>query len=87
MFAKGVVAVFGPQTIQSSTHVQAVCEKLHIPHMKMQSDYHLIPRNYSLNLFPPPRILGGAIRDLIKNKKWKKFAIVYKDNEGGKQLI
>lgn len=79
---RGVAAIFGPQSIESSTHIQSICATLNIPHVESRLDFSPFPANQSVNLYPHPTLLGAAIRDLIKNKKWRKFAIVYQENEG-----
>lgn len=78
---EGIAAIFGPQSIESSAHIQSTCDVLNVPHMETRWDYRLEPSNHSINLFPEPRMLGIAFRDLIKLKNWKNFAILYEENE------
>ncbi|XP_074594832.1 glutamate receptor ionotropic, kainate 2-like [Brevipalpus obovatus] len=78
---RGVAAIFGPQSMEASTHVQSICSALHIPHIEARMDYKPFPANQSVNLFPPPKLIAMAIKELIKLKRWRKFAIVYKENE------
>jgi ionotropic glutamate receptor len=78
----GVAAIFGPQSIESSNHVQSTCDVLQIPHMQIRWDYRLEATNQSVNLFPHPLMLGRGLRDLVKTKNWKNFAILYEDNDG-----
>ena len=57
------------------------CEILNMPHLETRFDYRLIPANHSTNLFPqPPRSLGAAFRDLLKQKSWKSIAILYEED-------
>ncbi|XP_046915372.2 glutamate receptor ionotropic, kainate 2 [Dermatophagoides farinae] len=78
----GVAVVFGPQSVETSAHVQSTCDALHVPHMEMRWDFKFDPpSNHSVNLFPHPLALGNAFRDLIKLKNWKSFAILYEENE------
>ncbi len=80
---EGVAAVFGPQSVETSAHVQSTCDVLHMPHMETRWDFKFDPpSNHSINLFPHPIALGNAFRDLIKLKNWKSFAILYEENEG-----
>lgn len=77
-----MAAVFGPQSIETSAHIQSTCDALHVPHMEMRWDFKFDPpSNHSVNLFPHPLALGNAFRDLIKMKNWKSFAILYEENE------
>lgn len=77
-----VAAVFGPQSVETSAHVQSTCDILHMPHMETRWDFKFDPpSNHSINLFPHPITLGNAFRDLIKLKNWKSFAILYEENE------
>lgn len=74
--------VFGPQSIETSAHVQSTCNALHVPHIETRWDFKFDPpSNHSINLFPHPSSLGNAYRDLIKLKNWKSFAILYEENE------
>lgn len=49
--------------------------------MEVRWDYRLEPLNHSINLYPQPQYLGNALRDLVKMKNWKNFAILYEENE------
>ena len=83
MFQEGVAAVFGPQSVETSAHVQSACDVLHMPHMEMRWDFRFDPpSNHSVNLYPHPIVLGNAFKDLVKHKNWKSFAILYEENEG-----
>ncbi|KAH9389246.1 hypothetical protein TYRP_008603, partial [Tyrophagus putrescentiae] len=77
-----VAAIFGPQSIETSAHVQSTCDVLHMPHIETRWDFKFEPpSNHSINLYPHPSTLGNAYRDLIRLKNWKAFAILYEDNE------
>lgn len=52
-----------------------------MPHLETRFDFRLQPANHSTNLYPQPKTLGYAIRDLIKQKNWKSFAILYEEDE------
>ena len=83
LFQEGVAAVFGPQSVETSAHVQSACDVLHMPHMETRWDFRFDPpSNHSVNLYPHPIVLGNAFRDLVKHKNWKSFAILYEENEG-----
>ena len=75
--------MFGPSSVETSAHIQSMCDVLHMPHIEMRWDFRFDPpSNYSVNLYPHPIVLGNALRDLVKHKKWKSFAILYEENEG-----
>lgn len=78
---EGVLGIFGPQSIETSTHIQSTCEVLNMPHLETRWDFRLEPANHSTNLYPQPKSLGQAFRDLVKLKNWKNFAILYEEND------
>ena len=80
--AFGVAAIFGPQSTESSNHVQSTCDVLQIPHMQIRWDFRLEATNQSVNLYPHPLMLGLALRDLVQIKHWKNFVILYEDDDG-----
>ncbi|XP_074595023.1 glutamate receptor ionotropic, kainate 2-like isoform X2 [Brevipalpus obovatus] len=81
LFEQGVAGIIGPQSKDASTFVQSTCDFFHVPHFRMQLDFRQAASNYSLNLYPPVQLLGTAIRSLIMNKGWKKFAVIYQEDE------
>ena len=80
LLQEGVLGIFGPQSVETSAHIQSTCEILNMPHLETRFDYRLIPANHSTNLFPQPRSLGAAFRDLLKQKSWKSIAILYEED-------
>ncbi|XP_047500047.1 glutamate receptor ionotropic, kainate 2-like [Penaeus chinensis] len=78
----GVAAIFGPQSGQTSAHVQSICDALEIPHIETRWDYRLRREDYSVNLYPHPSSLSKAYLDLVRLFGWKSFCILYEDNEG-----
>ncbi|KAK7085547.1 hypothetical protein SK128_021963, partial [Halocaridina rubra] len=78
----GVAAIFGPQSGQTSSHVQSICDALEIPHIETRWDYRLRRDDYSVNLYPHPSSLSKAYLDLVRLFGWKSFCILYEDNEG-----
>ncbi|XP_071521274.1 glutamate receptor ionotropic, kainate 2-like isoform X2 [Panulirus ornatus] len=78
----GVAAIFGPQSGQTSAHVQSICDALEIPHIETRWDYRLRRDDYSVNLYPHPSSLSKAYLDLVRLFGWKSFCILYEDNEG-----
>ncbi|XP_050732987.1 glutamate receptor ionotropic, kainate 2-like isoform X2 [Eriocheir sinensis] len=78
----GVAAIFGPQSGQTSAHVQSICDALEIPHIETRWDYRLRRDDYSVNLYPHPSSLSKAYLDLVRLFEWKSFCILYEDNDG-----
>lgn len=81
LLSKGVAAIFGPQSEESSSTVQSFCDAMHVPHVEIRWDFRAQVENHSVNLFPHTTMLGRAYRDYIKEKNWKSFAIIYEENE------
>uniref|UniRef100_A0A8D8RHZ1 Glutamate receptor 1 n=1 Tax=Cacopsylla melanoneura TaxID=428564 RepID=A0A8D8RHZ1_9HEMI len=78
----GVAAVFGPQSGQTASHVQAICDTMEIPHLETRWDYRLRRESCLVNLYPHPNTLSKAYVDLVKAWGWKSFTIIYETNEG-----
>lgn len=49
--------------------------------MQIRWDFRLEAANQSVNLYPHPLMLSRALRDLVKTKNWKNFAILYEEND------
>ncbi|KPM05200.1 glutamate receptor, ionotropic kainate 2-like protein 3 [Sarcoptes scabiei] len=84
LLRQGAAAIFGPQTVETTSHVQSTCDVLHMVHMETTQwnfKFDDPPFHHSVNLFPHPLSLGNAFRDLITLKNWKSFAILYEENE------
>lgn len=52
LLTSGVAAIFGPQSGQTSAHVQSICDALEVPHIENRWDFRLTPDAYSINLYP-----------------------------------
>ncbi|GAB6022610.1 hypothetical protein CHUAL_006707 [Chamberlinius hualienensis] len=74
----GVAAIFGPQSSESATHVQSICDALEVPHIESRWDF----RSHGVNLYPHPPTLSKAYEDLIRMFEWTSFAIIYEDHDG-----
>ncbi|GBN83998.1 hypothetical protein AVEN_116796-1 [Araneus ventricosus] len=78
----GVSAIFGPQNPLLGSHIQSLCDALDIPHIEARLDVESEEKEFSINLYPSPWLLGRAIRDLTKYLNWTKVAIIYEDDTG-----
>ncbi|XP_071037367.1 glutamate receptor ionotropic, kainate 2-like isoform X5 [Parasteatoda tepidariorum] len=76
----GVSAIFGPQNALMGSHIQSLCDALDIPHIEARLDVEPEVKEFSINLFPSPWLLGRALRDLTKYLNWTKVAIIYEDD-------
>ena len=76
------MTIFGPLNGLTAMHVQSICNTFNIPHIETRRDFHSQTNNFSINLYPSPRLLTRAYIDIIKSWNWKSFAIVCEDNDG-----
>lgn len=78
----GVAAIFGPQSPQTASHVQSICDTMEIPHLETRWDYRLRRESCLVNLHPHPSMLSRAYVDIVRAWGWKSFTIIYETNEG-----
>ncbi|XP_049807369.1 glutamate receptor ionotropic, kainate 2 [Schistocerca nitens] len=82
LLRSGVAAIFGPQSGQTASHVQSICDTMEIPHLETRWDYRLRRESCLVNLYPHPTALSRAYVDLVRAWGWKSFTIIYENNEG-----
>lgn len=82
LLRSGVAAIFGPQSPQTASHVQSICDTMEIPHLETRWDYRLRRESCLVNLFPHPSMLSRAYVDIVRAWGWKSFTIIYESNEG-----
>ncbi|XP_045593286.1 glutamate receptor ionotropic, kainate 2 isoform X4 [Procambarus clarkii] len=82
LLKSGVAAIFGPQFGQTSAHVQSICDALEIPHIENRWDFRLTRDAYSVNLYPHPSTLAKAYMDVLMTLGWRKFCVIYENNNG-----
>ncbi|KAK9498544.1 hypothetical protein O3M35_003153 [Rhynocoris fuscipes] len=82
LLRSGVAAIFGPQSSQTASHVQSICDTMEIPHLETRWDYRLRRESCLVNLYPHPMILSKAYVQLVEAFGWKSFTIIYESNEG-----
>lgn len=76
----GVSAIFGPSDSLLGSHIQSVCDALDIPHLEARLELEQQEREVSINLYPPPSLIGDALRDLIRYLNWTRVAVIYEDD-------
>jgi glutamate receptor, ionotropic, invertebrate len=57
LLQEGVAVIIGPQSPPSASHVQSVCDAVHVPHIETSWDFRSMKGGYLLNLFPHPAVL------------------------------
>ncbi|OTF69538.1 glutamate receptor, ionotropic kainate 2-like protein [Euroglyphus maynei] len=77
---RGVSAIFGPQDPILGAHIQSLCDALDMPHIEARLDLETEFKEFSINLYPSPMIIGKALRDLIVYLNWTKIAVIYEDD-------
>ena len=85
--SNGVSAIFGPQDPLLGGHIQSLCDALDIPHIEARLDLETEMKEFSINLYPSPHIIGKALRDLVIYLNWTKIAVIYEDDVGRFCLI
>ncbi|XP_023230158.1 glutamate receptor ionotropic, kainate 2-like isoform X2 [Centruroides sculpturatus] len=81
LLSKGMAAIFGPQSSESSSAIQSTCSVLEVPHIQYRWDYRSPRNNQTVNLYPHPDTIGIAYRDFVLEKNWKTLAILYEDSD------
>ncbi|XP_036354915.1 glutamate receptor ionotropic, kainate 2-like isoform X2 [Octopus sinensis] len=81
---KGVAAIFGPISTVSAAHVQSICGSLQIPNLHTEWDSRDVNVRsfFAINIYPHYQTMGRAYLDLIRYWGWRKFAVLYEDNDG-----
>lgn len=78
----GVQAIFGPSDPFLGSHIQSICEALHVPHIEIRPDVENTPKEFSINLQPSQFHVNNAYKDLIVFLNWTKVAIIYEEDYG-----
>ncbi|XP_054273168.1 glutamate receptor ionotropic, kainate 2-like [Macrosteles quadrilineatus] len=81
LLAEGVVGVFGPQSVDTTDHVQSTCDTKEIPHVEQRWDIRQRRGSCLVNLYPHPSSIAQALADLVKAFKWNSFTIVFDQSE------
>ena len=69
LFRRGVLAIFGPESRTTSSHIQSICDTLEIPHIQTRFRSRTTKEQYAINLHPDPSSLSqvGLHRQSIIN--------------------
>lgn len=68
------MAILGPSSSDSSSHIQNICDDKEIP--LIETRFEAFTNNISVNLHPHPSVLEEAFIDLIDALEWKKFTLL-----------
>ncbi|XP_053398088.1 glutamate receptor ionotropic, kainate 2-like [Mercenaria mercenaria] len=79
---EGIAAVFGPITKIPRAHVQSICNSFEIPHLNAQWDARDSHDYFSISVYPDYNRLSQAYADLINYWGWKRFTVIYEDDDG-----
>ncbi|KAG4075844.1 hypothetical protein HA402_003670 [Bradysia odoriphaga] len=87
----GVIAIFGPNTIQTSKIVGSVCNEFGIPHILANWSPGEVrdaatQHAYTLNFFPENNLYAQALAKIIDDYEWKGFTLLYDNNESLERL-
>lgn len=78
-FKQRVSAIIGPTSPAVTSITMSACTNLNVPHMQTSWQPTSNRNPYTLNVFPDPAVFGKAYLDLVLNKKWKSFTVLYED--------
>ncbi|XP_073835691.1 glutamate receptor ionotropic, kainate 2-like [Musca autumnalis] len=86
LIENGVAVIFGPSSKSDSDIVSLICNATGIPHMLFdylgeENDLLKINHQMTLNVFPSQPVLSKAYADIVQNYGWKKFTIVYDEED------
>ncbi|KAL3280164.1 hypothetical protein HHI36_017664 [Cryptolaemus montrouzieri] len=81
LLEEGVIAIFGPQNLKNFEAIQSVCDAKEIP--VIQTRWNAKSRRGStvINNYPHPDVLSKAYLDFIKVWNWKRFIVLYDNDE------
>lgn len=74
LLRSGVAAIFGPQSGQTASHVQSICDTMEIPHLETRWDYRLRRESCLVNLYPHPTTLSKVSSRL--ETRWSSLEIL-----------
>ncbi|XP_046669515.1 glutamate receptor ionotropic, kainate 2-like [Homalodisca vitripennis] len=82
LLSEGVAGVFGPQSPDTTDHVQSVCDTKEIPHVEQRWDIRQRRGSCLINLYPHPSSIAKALADLVTAFKWGSFTVIFDQSEG-----
>ena len=58
LFRRGVLAIFGPESRTTSSHIGSICDSLEIPHIQTKFRSGFNKKQSAINLHPDPLSLS-----------------------------
>lgn len=65
LLQSGVAAIFGPQSGQTASHVQSICDTMEVPHLETRWDFRIRRESCLVNLYPHPSALSKVSHSLL----------------------
>lgn len=76
------VAFVGPTSKSVKEYVKSAAATLNIPHVSTDLEIHERKARYTLSLHPDLEALNRVLKDIVEDKKWRKFAVIYDSDDG-----
>lgn len=81
LLSRGIIGLFGPSSIHSSSYIQSLCDLKEIPHIETHRYLNLLRDNTLVNVHPHPEVLSRVVFDLIEEFDWKSLIVLYDNDE------
>lgn len=87
LLSKGVAAIFGPATPETSGIVSSIADTFEVPHIiahweREDVGSRRVKNDMTLNVFPDNDVLSRAFAELLIDYTWKSYTVVYEDDDG-----
>lgn len=76
----GIAGIFGPVTEENANIVQSICDNKEIPHIEARWNVNQERETCLANVYPHPKVLARIFIDIIKEKSWKGFTVLYENS-------
>ncbi|XP_064489391.1 glutamate receptor ionotropic, kainate 2-like [Ornithodoros turicata] len=80
-FKQRVSAIIGPTSTAVLNYAKSACTNFNVPHIQTTWEATSNRNPYTLNVYPDPEVLSRAFLDIIKNKHWKSFTLLYEHQD------
>lgn len=81
LLSQGIIGLFGPSSIHSSSYIQSLCDLKEIPHIETHKNFNLDRDNTHVNVHPHPDILSRVVSDLVEEFNWNSLIVLYDNDE------
>ncbi|XP_028173810.1 glutamate receptor ionotropic, kainate 3-like [Ostrinia furnacalis] len=74
---EGVIGIIDGVGGRGSEIIQSLCDIMELPHVLLRYDF-TYPNDWSLlNLYPSPEVYNNVVEQLVLQKQWKNFTLLY----------